>query len=164
MNKVIHNFQRKCTNCKTLILQGLEIRYKQFYQRNEVTIYFCSNDCENEFLGVVVAKKSKYNSKKCEYKGIKFDSKKEMKRYQELELLEQVGQIKGLRLQVEFVLIEKSQHERKVSYIADFTYTENGLEIVEDVKSKATKKNPTYIVKRKMFKDKYPNKIFKEVD
>ena len=82
---------------------------------------------------------SKYKASKCEYNGIKFDSKKERDRY-----------ISNLELQKAFVLIpvqrEKSTinskgkevlgkvKERDCKYIADFCYECNGETIVEDVK------------------------------
>lgn len=47
-------------------------------------------------------KKSKYGAVKTEIDGIVFDSKHEAKRYQELWLLEQAGEITNLRLQVPF--------------------------------------------------------------
>ncbi|WP_416330616.1 DUF1064 domain-containing protein, partial [[Clostridium] innocuum] len=50
-------------------------------------------------------KKSKYGAVKTEVDGIKFDSKHEALRYQELRLLEQAGEITNLRLQVPFELI-----------------------------------------------------------
>ena len=42
---------------------------------------------------------SKYHNKKVIYKGIKFDSKKEMQRYKDLELLESTDYICNLELQ-----------------------------------------------------------------
>lgn len=79
---------------------------------------------------------TKYHAVKTEVDGIKFDSKKEAKRYQELKLLEKAKVIKDLRLQVPFTLIEKSEHGRAIRYIADFVYYDNekGKEIIEDTK------------------------------
>lgn len=106
---------------------------------------------------------SKYNNRKVRRDGLTFDSKKEHKRYNELLLLEQAGEIRNLRRQVKFVLIptqrEPSQIgtrggvkkgkllERECSYIADFVYTENGKTVVEDTKGFRTK---DYIIKRKL--------------
>lgn len=97
---------------------------------------------------------SKYNSKKTIIDGISFDSAKEAKRYRELKLLEKVGEIRNLQLQVKYPLIpsqyeetgetytrgshkgEKKKRliERPVSYVADFVYEESGKTVVEDVK------------------------------
>lgn len=88
--------------------------------------------------------------------GIRFDSKKEAKRYQELKLLEKAHEIRELKLQVPFVLIEKSKYGREVTYIADFTYYEGDKFIVEDVKGVKTS---TYRVKKRLVAEKYGIKI-----
>lgn len=77
---------------------------------------------------------SKYHAKKTIVDGIKFDSKKEANRYCQLKILEKMGLIKGLELQVPFQLIPKSVHGRAIKYIADFVYYENGERVVEDAK------------------------------
>lgn len=96
----------------------------------------------------------KYRNKKTTVDGIVFDSAKEANRYAELRLLEKAGQIFNLQRQVPFVLIPKQERdgkviERAVTYKADFVYTENGEEVVEDVKSEATI-TKEYIIKRKL--------------
>lgn len=50
--------------------------------------------------------------------------------------MEKAKIIKNLRLQVPYVIIEKSQHGRAIKYIADFVYYDNekGREIIEDTK------------------------------
>lgn len=106
---------------------------------------------------------SKYNSKKAVVDGIVFDSLKEARRYGVLKALEKTGEIQGLRRQVEFLLIPEQREpdtvgvrggvhkgkllERKVTYIADFTYLKGDEYIVEDVKGMRT---PDYILKRKL--------------
>ena len=86
----------------------------------------------------------KYNNTKCEYRGIKFDSNAEMRRYQELELLQRAGEIQALELQPEFILLEKFRYKgkaiRAVKYIADFRYLEvaSNTIIIEDLKSLIT--------------------------
>ena len=97
--------------------------------------------------------KSKYNNiKTTTLDGIKHDSKKEAKRWMELCLLQRAGEISDLKRQVPFELIPKQEGERAVKYIADFVYTENGKQVVEDVKSPATRKNPEYVIKRKLMR------------
>lgn len=98
-------------------------------------------------------KKSKYGAVKTEVDGIVFDSKHEAKRYQELRLLEQAGEITNLRLQVPYILFPKSKHGRALKYIADFTYNDrNGQLIVEDAKGVKT---PVYRLKRRMMAEIY---------
>ncbi|WGS46821.1 DUF1064 domain-containing protein [Burkholderia sp. JSH-S8] len=104
----------------------------------------------------------KYRNTKCEHNGIKFDSEKERSRWFHLNQLQTAGRIRELRLQMSFVLTERMQRddgtwERASKYVADFVYidVETGKQVVEDVKSPATRKNPTYIQKRKQMLDKY---------
>ena len=95
---------------------------------------------------------SKYKSKKVEVDGITFDSKKEANRYSELKCLERGGVIDNLRLQVPFVLIDKSEYGRAIKYIADFVYTEGDKEVVEDVKGFKT---DMYRLKKRMLVERY---------
>ena len=106
---------------------------------------------------------SKYRSKKIEVDGMKFDSRKEYYRWCELSLLERAGKITDLQRQVKYILIPTQYEpysidkngnlkrgkviERECSYMADFVYTENGLQVVEDVKGFKT---PEYKIKRKL--------------
>ena len=105
---------------------------------------------------------SKYHAKKWG----KYDSKKEAKRAAELQAMQAAGLIQDLREQVPFVLIpaqwqevkrrgKKGQElkpkrrciERACTYVADFVYTENGSQVVEDAKGYRT---PEYRIKRKL--------------
>jgi hypothetical protein len=100
---------------------------------------------------------SKYRNKKAQIGMYVFDSIAESKRYKELALLEKAGQIKGLELQPKFLLQEgfkkNGKTYRKIEYIADFMYIENGKVIIEDVKGMET---DVFKLKRKMFEYKYP--------
>ena len=98
---------------------------------------------------------AKYRNTKVTINGITYDSKKEARRHGELLLMERAGAIKNLEHQVKYVLIPSQKIdgrvvEREVSYTADFRYIQNGKVIVEDVKSEITRKDKTYILKRKM--------------
>lgn len=97
---------------------------------------------------------SKYHNQKVVVDGIKFDSKKEAKRYQELRLLRRTGEINNLRLQAPYVLIDKSKYGRAIKYIADFVYYDNGLkkEIVEDTKGYRT---DVYKLKKRLMAERY---------
>lgn len=99
---------------------------------------------------------SKYGNKKVLIDGIKFDSMAEGKRYKELKLLQRAGIIKELELQPKFLLQESFKKNgktyRKVEYIADFQYIENGKVVVEDVKGKETE---VFKLKHKLFEYKY---------
>jgi hypothetical protein len=65
---------------------------------------------------------SKYHNKKIILDNLKFYSLRECNRYCELKLLERSGTIKDLKMQVPFALVEKSEHGKKLVYIADFVY------------------------------------------
>ena len=110
-----------------------------------------------------------YNVKTRSADGTVFDSHKEAMRYEQLLMLQKVGEISNLQRQVPFELIPAQYEsferygkngkrlkdgkrciEKSVVYIADFVYNEDGKKVVEDVKSAATKKKESYILKRKM--------------
>lgn len=98
---------------------------------------------------------SKYKARKQEYNGHTFASAREKRRYRELLLLEQAGAISQLELQPEYELIPKQikldgKAERAAVYTADFRYIEEGVLVVEDVKSKATAKLADYVLRRKL--------------
>ena len=100
----------------------------------------------------------KYGNKNVMIDGIKFDSKKESRRYRELKLLERAGEIKDLEIQPKFGLVKgvkftgDKRAKPDLRYFADFAYTdmETGERVVEDVKSVATKENAIYKMKRHM--------------
>lgn len=111
---------------------------------------------------------TKYYAKKASCRnGHVHDSRKEAYRCDELHLLQKAGVISKLEIQRRFELIPSRKYigmpnERRCEYKADFVYEENGKLIVEDTKGFKTK---DYIIKRKIFKDRYCQNgdvIFKE--
>ena len=124
---------------------------------------------------------SKYHNVKTEAAGIRFDSKKEARRYEQLLLAQSLGVIEDLRLQVDFTLQEayttaEGQRIRAIRYKADFTYKVKstgydhvlqlgaddieylrslwpGALVIEDTKSRGTR-TKEYQIKRKMMADK----------
>lgn len=99
--------------------------------------------------------RTKYGNRKTVIDGITFDSVKEASRYAELKLLQKAGEISDLELQSPFVLQPGFDHKGKkiqpIKYIADFTYLSgDGEQVVEDVKSPATRKDKVYQLKKKM--------------
>lgn len=107
---------------------------------------------------VVPPHRSKYGNVKTERAAIKFPSKKEARRYDELVGLQSAGVISDLRLQVEFTLqsaytTPDGQRVRAIRYLADFTYNRDGEYIIEDVKSRPTR-TPVYRMKKKMMADR----------
>jgi len=95
-------------------------------------------------------KKGKYNNRKTEYKGIKFDSIGEMNRYIFLKDLESLKVISDLKLQVSYDL--KVNGCLICRYRADFCYVRDGLQITEDFKGVIT---PIFKLKAKLMKAIY---------
>ena len=107
--------------------------------------------------------RSKYGAIKESRGNIQFDSRKEAARFDELMLRLKAGQIRDLRLQVQFTLKEsyvtpEGERIRAIRYIADFAYYANvgdrWVYVVEDVKSKATK-TAVYRMKKKLMHEKF---------
>ena len=112
--------------------------------------------------------RSKYGAQKVNIDGERFDSKREARRYQELRLLERAGEIRDLKRQVKFVLIQAQREpdtigprgavkrgkiiEREAAYIADFTYYEGEQYVVEDAKGMKT---DVYKLKKKLMLERY---------
>lgn len=95
---------------------------------------------------------SKLHAKKVTVGGDTFDSKKEYRRFLELDLMSRAGKISNLRRQVKFVLIPAQREngklvERECAYYADFTYNQDGHYVVEDTKGFRTE---VYRIKRKL--------------
>lgn len=83
----------------------------------------------------------KYKNMPTVIDGIRFDSKKEGKRYVNLLLRQKAGEISRLRVHVRFALFDPGDNcrgEYMGRFTADFVYFENGAMVVEDVKSAAT--------------------------
>lgn len=95
--------------------------------------------------------KHKFRAIRTELDGIKFDSKKESKRYQELLLLVKAGEVLFFLRQVPFHLAGN------VKYLCDFVvFWKNGYVTFEDVKGIKT---PMYILKKKQVEALYPIEI-----
>ena len=112
-----------------------------------------------QFIGNYT-KQNKYHNKKVEYDGIKFDSVKEKNRYIGLKQLERLGVIQNLQRQVKYELQPSfklnGKTVRSITYIADFVYIQDGIEIIEDTKGFRTKE---YLLKKKLFEYKYQKEI-----
>lgn len=127
-------------------------------------------------------RRSKYGSHKIVYDGITFDSKDEIRRYNELLILKKAGEIHDLKYHEQFELLPAQYEtverygkngkrlkdglklvERAAVYTSDFSYylTATGEKIVEDVKCEKTK-TEAYVLRRKLVYKIYGIKI-KEV-
>lgn len=106
----------------------------------------------DEYNELVAGKRrSKYNNRHTVIDGIRFDSAKEARRYSELRLMEQAGEITDLQLQPRFLI--EVNGVKVCTYVADFQYTDaNGELVVEDVKGVRTS---VYTVKAKLMRAVY---------
>lgn len=93
-------------------------------------------------------KPSKHHNQKVELDGHTFDSKKEANHYLDLREQQRAGQISELRCQVPFPIVVNGIHI--CDYKADFVYVRNGVRVIEDVKSKHTRKLADYRLKNKL--------------
>ncbi len=93
----------------------------------------------------------KYRNTPVTIDGVRFDSAKEGKRYQELRLLQRAGKIENLVLQPEYIFPVEYDSGRRIRYRADFKYLDcdTGKVVVEDVKGFRTK---VYRIKKAMLK------------
>jgi hypothetical protein len=123
-----------------------------------------------EKLGIVGKTKApKYHNQPDSRGNLRFDSKKEARRYDELMLMLKAGQIRNLRLQQQYTLqesyiTETGERVRAIHYVADFAYerptapdkygTVFWLPVVEDVKSRATK-TAQYEMKKKLLRERF---------
>ncbi len=89
--------------------------------------------------------------------GIRFGSKDEARRYQELLLLQRAGEITDLEVHPKFPLLVAGTLVG--SYEADFRYKKRGKVVVEDVKSEATKKDKLFRFKMKVLTAIYGWKV-----
>lgn len=97
-----------------------------------------------EVLNEKPKKRDKYNTTRVEVIGIdgvvRKLSKKEAKRFYELRMLQELGEISDLKQQVRYVLLtsEIKGRQGELAYIADFVYMRGGKEVVEDTKGMKT--------------------------
>jgi hypothetical protein len=107
----------------------------------------------------------KYGNKRTVIDNIAFASRAEARRYVELRLREQAGEIRGLEVHPTFPLctLDARGASRPVArYVADFAYYENGpghpstdRYVVEDVKSPATSRLSMFRLKKRWMKLQY---------
>ena len=100
-------------------------------------------------------RQNKYHAQRVQLDGHWFASKREAKRYAELRLLEKLGDLTNLRLQVHFPVLINGI--KVFTYIADFTYSDRDeIDCVEDAKGMRTE---IYRLKKKCVEAMYGIKI-----
>lgn len=110
----------------------------------------------------------KYKSKQTIVDGIKFQSKLEAERYQQLKFLLRADEIADLKLQPEFQIFEgyidplTGEKHKSRYYIGDFQYVDvrNHQTIVEDTKGIET---DVFKLKWELVQEKYPEFVFRKM-
>ena len=100
------------------------------------------------------AKPSKYRNKKVVIDGIEFDSLAESRRWFERVWAQKRGEISELRRQIDIPIYVNGVEV--CFWRADHVYMENGVEVWEDVKGKAT---DLYLLKKKLIEACYGKQI-----
>jgi hypothetical protein len=111
---------------------------------------------------------NKYHAQPVVIDGIRFDSKREAARYNELRLLEMAGEIEHLEPHPKFHLQDgfthAGTHYRPITYRADFRYRDcrTGQVVVEDVKGGPTA-DAAFRLRMRLLLYKYPYLDFRVV-
>ena len=100
--------------------------------------------------GERLGKRPRYGrAKRIEHDGHTFDSEREFKRYQRLKIEQLAGEITGLMVHPHFVLMVNGVPV--YAYTPDFLYHRKGIEVVEDVKSKGTRKKDSWPIIQRLW-------------
>lgn len=113
-------------------------------------------------------RRGKYHNIKCEYNGLKFDSKTEMEYYKHLLELQEKGIVKEIKTQIPYALQDKFKYkgktQREINYVADFVVLySDGHEEVIDTKGSLHNIDPVFKLKRKLLLCKYPHIDFRVI-
>ena len=113
--------------------------------------------------------RNKFGARKIRNEWGEFDSRAEMARYIELVQMQRVGLINGLQRQVKYEIIPAIKVQKEIAlktktkvverveekaahYTCDFQYTQDGVLVIEDAKSEATRREKDYVLRRKLMK------------
>ena len=109
----------------------------------------------------------KYNATPTVVDGIRFASMKEARRYGELKLLQQAGQIAHLRCHPRYEIIpsfeRNGEKHRAAHYTADFEYRDlvTGEFVAEDVKGGKATQTAAFNLRAKLFRLRYPDYVLR---
>jgi hypothetical protein len=109
--------------------------------------------------------RSKYHARKVEKYGRTWDSRKELREYERLLMLQRAGEIMDIELQPQFELqpafTYQGKKQRAITYKADFMvlYADGRKEVIE-VKGFKTR---DYVLRRKLLLFKHPDINFVEI-
>lgn len=103
--------------------------------------------------------RNKYGNRRVKRGELTFDSEVEARRYARLKAYQEAGHISDLQVHPRFELLpgftdRYGKRQRAIVYEADFSYVENGVQVVEDVKGMQT---DAFKLKMKLFLSRYPD-------
>lgn len=113
--------------------------------------------------------RNKFGARKFRNEWGEFDSRAEFWRYAELLEMQRKGLINGLQRQVKYEIIPAIRVQKEIAlktktkyverveekaahYTCDFQYFQDGVLVIEDAKSEATRKEKDYVLRRKLMK------------
>lgn len=102
------------------------------------------------FARVLFPRSAKYHNVPTMQDGVRFDSRKEARRHQELQLEQRAGGITDLQRQVRFPIVVNGL--LITTFVANHVYQRNGLRVVEDTKGVRTRE---YRLKAKLMRACY---------
>ena len=117
----------------------------------------------------VTQSKNKFGARKIKNAWGEFDSKAEFLRYVELLDMQRNGTINSIQRQVKYEIIPvikmvkeialktktklvERVDEKPAHYTCDFQYIQDGVLVIEDAKSDATRREKDYVLRRKLMK------------
>lgn len=113
--------------------------------------------------------RNKFGARKFRNEWGEWASKSEFWRFAELLEMQRRGLISGLQRQVKYEIIPAIRVQKEIAlktktkvvervdekaahYTCDFQYTQDGVLVIEDAKSEATRKEKDYVLRRKLMK------------
>ena len=113
--------------------------------------------------------RNKFGARKFRNEWGEFDSRAEFWRYAELLEMQRKGLINGLQRQVKYEIIPAIRVQKEIAlktktkyvervdekaahYTCDFQYFQDGVLVIEDAKSEATRREKDYVLRRKLMK------------
>ena len=109
-------------------------------------------------LALRKSKRNKFNAVACEFNGLRFASKAEMKVYGDYRLLELTGAITELSTQPVLELASG------VKYRADFRHVENGRVVITEVKGGKATQTAAFKLKWRQAQALYPQYEFRLIE
>jgi len=104
------------------------------------------------------AKRNKYGNVRCEFDGMKFDSKAELSEYGSLRIREMMGEISDLKHHPVLEL------PAGIKYEADFSFIENGRVVIVDIKGGKATQTAAFKLKWKQAQHGYPHYEFRLIE